>query len=61
LISQAAQDYFPIPSAEVGVERLSSGARDVLGIRRYCLTAETFRWLMFLRRPYDKERRLKNY
>ena len=51
---------FPVPSAEVGVERLFSNARDVLGIRRHCLNAETFRWLMFLKGQYDKERQLRD-
>ncbi|EED11685.1 conserved hypothetical protein [Talaromyces stipitatus ATCC 10500] len=57
LMSKAVQDYLPIPSAEVGVERLFSNARDVLGIRRHCLNSETFRWLMFLKGQYGKERR----
>jgi hAT family C-terminal dimerisation region len=60
LMSQAVRDYFPVPSAEVGVERLFSNARDVLGIRRHCLNAETFRWLMFLKGQYDKERQLRD-
>jgi hAT family C-terminal dimerisation region len=30
-MARAARDYLPIPSAEVGVGRLFSGARDVLG------------------------------
>jgi hypothetical protein len=32
LISQAVWDYFPIPSAKVGVKRLFSNAQDVLRI-----------------------------
>ncbi|EED14468.1 hypothetical protein TSTA_106780 [Talaromyces stipitatus ATCC 10500] len=57
LMLKAVQDYLPIPSAEVGVERLFSNARDVLGIRRHCLNSEMFRWLMFLKGQYGKERR----
>ena len=60
LMSRAVRDYFPIPSAEVGVERLFSSARDVLGIRRHCLNADTFRWLMFLKGRYHKERQRKD-
>lgn len=55
LMSKAVRDYLPIPSAEVGVERLFSNARDVLGIRRHCLNSETLRWLMFLKGQYGKE------
>lgn len=54
-MAQAARDYLPIPSAEVGVERLFSGARDVLGLRRHCMNAETIRWLILLKEQYDNE------
>ncbi|KAJ5593543.1 hypothetical protein N7537_010447 [Penicillium hordei] len=49
LMAKAARDYLPIPSAEVGIEREFSNARDVLGFRRHRLSAETRRWLMLLR------------
>lgn len=49
LMAKAARDYLPIPSAEVGIEREFSNARDVLGLRRHRLNAETMRWLMLLR------------
>ncbi|OJZ88799.1 hypothetical protein ASPFODRAFT_103956, partial [Aspergillus luchuensis CBS 106.47] len=52
LLAKAARDYLPIPSAEVGIEREFSSARDVLGLRRHCLNAETMRWLMLLRGQY---------
>ena len=55
LMAQALRDYLPVPSAEVGVERLFSDARNVLGIRRHCLNAETMRWLMLLKGYYDKQ------
>ncbi|KAJ9480587.1 hypothetical protein PENNAL_c0164G05839 [Penicillium nalgiovense] len=54
LMAKAAQDYLPIPSAEVGIEREFSNARDVLGLRRHCLNAETMRWLMLLKGQYQK-------
>lgn len=53
LLAKAARDYLPIPSAEVGIEREFSSARDVLGLRRHCLNAETMRWLMLLRGQYQ--------
>ena len=59
LMSQAVRDYFPVPSAEVGVERLFSNARDVLSIRRHCMNAETLRWLMLLKGHYDRLRDAK--
>lgn len=52
LMAQAARDYLSVPSAEVGVERQFSGARDVLGLRRHCMNAETMRWLMLLKGAY---------
>ncbi len=55
LMAQAARDYLPVPSAEVGVERLFSGARDVLGLRRHSMNAETMRWLMLLKGFYDNK------
>jgi hypothetical protein len=54
LMAEAARDYLPIPSAEVGIEREFSNARDVLGLRRHCLNAETMRWLMLLKGQYQK-------
>jgi hypothetical protein len=48
-MAKAARDYLPIPSAELGIEREFSNARDVLGLRRHRLNAETMRWLMLLR------------
>ena len=55
LMAQAARDYLPVPSAEVGVERVFSGARDVLGLRRHSMNAETMRWLVLLKEYYDGE------
>lgn len=53
LMAKAARDYLSIPSAEVGIEREFSNARDMLGLRRHCLNAETMRWLMLLRERYQ--------
>jgi hAT family C-terminal dimerisation region len=44
-----ARDYLAIPGASVTVERVFSGGRDILGIRRYSLGPETFRVLMILK------------
>ena len=55
LMAQAARDYLSVPSAEVGVERQFSGARDVLGLRRHCMNAETMRWLMLLKGATTRE------
>jgi hypothetical protein len=55
LMAQAVRDYSPVPSAEVGVERLFSDARDVLGLRRHRMNAETMRRLMLLKGHYDKK------
>jgi hypothetical protein len=53
LMAQAFRDYFPVPSAEVDVERRFCNARDVLGIRRHSMNAETLRWLMLLKGHYE--------
>ena len=55
LMAQAVRDYFPVPSAEVGVERLFSDARNVLGLRRHRMNGETMRRLMLLKGHYDKQ------
>ena len=52
-MARAARDYLSVPSTEVGVERVFSGARDVLGLRRHCMSAETMRWLVLLKSHYD--------
>ncbi len=38
-----ARDYLPIPGAEVDVEPLLNIARDILGLRRTSMSAETMR------------------
>jgi hypothetical protein len=53
LMAQAVRNYLLVPSAEVGVERVFSGARDVLGLQRHPMNAETMRWLILLKGEYD--------
>jgi len=52
-MARAARDYLLVPSTEVGVERVFSGARDVLGLRRHSMNTETMRWLVLLKSHYD--------
>jgi hypothetical protein len=51
-MAQIARDFLAIPGSEVSVERLFSGGRDLLGLRRYRMNAETMRMLMLLRDYY---------
>ena len=51
-MAAAARDYLAIPAAEVAVERLFSRGRDLLGVRRYSLNAETMRRVVLLRDIY---------
>jgi hypothetical protein len=44
-----ARDYLPIPGAEVDVERLFNVARDILGLRRTSLGADTLRALILVK------------
>jgi hypothetical protein len=52
-MAKAARDIIAIPSAEVDVERLFSGCRDVLGIWRQSMKEQTMRTLMLLRDCYS--------
>jgi hypothetical protein len=47
-MAAAARDYLAILASEVSVERLFNAGRDVLGVRRYSMKAETMRILMLL-------------
>ena len=51
-----ARDYLPIPRSEVDVERLFNVARQILGLRRMSMGAETLRSLILLK---DYLRRLE--
>ena len=55
-LSQAARELLPVPSAEVDCERLFSGNRDTIGVRRHSLKSETIRVLELLRSSYQAER-----
>jgi hypothetical protein len=44
-----ARDYLPIPGAEVDVKRLFNIARDILGLRRMSMSAETLGALILLK------------
>ncbi|KAK9475625.1 hypothetical protein V1514DRAFT_320162 [Lipomyces japonicus] len=44
----AARDYLAIPAAELSIERLFSGGRDLIGVRRYNLNGDTMRKLILL-------------
>ena len=47
-MAAAARDYLAIPASEVSVERLFSAGRDLLGIRRHSMKADTMRMLMLM-------------
>jgi hypothetical protein len=49
LMFQVARDYLPIPGAEVDVERLFNIAREILGLRRTSMSAETLRALVLVK------------
>ncbi len=49
VLSLVAMEYLAIPCSSVSVERLFSSARDVIGIRRYSLLADSIRMLMTLK------------
>jgi hypothetical protein len=48
-MAKAARALLIVPSAEVDVERLFCGGRDLLGIQRYRLTEQTIRILTLLK------------
>jgi hypothetical protein len=49
LVAEAAREFLAIPASEVSVERLFSAGRDLLGIRRLSLGADTMRMLMLMK------------
>jgi hypothetical protein len=55
LLAQAARDLMPCSASEVDVERLFSGCRDEIGIRRHSLKPDTIRVLTLLRSAYCSE------
>lgn len=48
-MAEAAREFLAIPASEVSVERLFSGGRDLLGVRRHSLGADTMRMLMLMK------------
>jgi hAT family C-terminal dimerisation region len=48
-MAQIARDFIGIAAAEVGVERLFSARRDVIGLRRYSLQPATMKLLTMLK------------
>lgn len=54
-MAAAARDLLSVSGSEVDVERLFSGCRDELGIRRHALKADTVRVLTLLRSAYTQE------
>jgi hypothetical protein len=47
-MAAAARDFLAIPASEVAVERLFSMARDLIGVRRHSMKADTMRMLMLM-------------
>jgi hypothetical protein len=54
LMAAAARALLAISGSEVDVERLFSGGRDLLGIRRYALKGETMRILTLLKAYFER-------
>jgi hypothetical protein len=52
---EAARDLLAVPGSEVDVERLFSGRRDLLGIRRHGLKGETMRILTLLKAYFERQ------
>jgi hypothetical protein len=48
-MAKVAQDHLAIPAAEVDVERLFNGGRDILGIRRFSMKGKTLGTLLRLK------------
>ncbi|KAG4427701.1 hypothetical protein IFR05_016817, partial [Cadophora sp. M221] len=55
LVAKAVRDLQAIPSAEVDIERLFSEGRDVIGIRRMAMDADTMRILRLLKSHFDAQ------
>ncbi len=48
-MTAVACDYLAIPLSEVDIKRLFNVGRDILGIRRFAMSAETLGTLIILR------------
>jgi hypothetical protein len=53
-MAAAARALLAVPSSEVDVERLFSGGRDLLGIRRFGLSGESMRILTLLKAYFER-------
>jgi hypothetical protein len=61
-MAASARDYLVIPASEVNIEQLFSIRRNILGVRRWSINAETIGILIILRDVLiqaDKEREAK--
>jgi hypothetical protein len=54
-MAKIAHRYLSIPASEVGVERLFSRGRDLLGLRRYALQPATIKMLTVLKSFQDNK------
>jgi hypothetical protein len=54
-MAKAARDILAVPASEVDVERLFSGGRDLLGIRRYALKGEMMNVLTLLKAFFERQ------
>jgi hypothetical protein len=54
-MAAAAREYLEIPASEVAVGRLFNKGRDLLGLRRHSLNAETMRKQILLRDMYIRK------
>src|SRR3982751_4309494 len=52
-MARIARRYLSVPASEVGVERLFSRGRDLLGLRRFALQPATMRMLTMLKAFYN--------
>lgn len=55
IMSRVAQDYLPIPLAEVDCERLFSTSRDLLGLRRHSIAPPTMKAMHLIRDDYRRK------
>src|SRR5579871_3322455 len=54
-MAKIARRYLGIPDSEVGIERLFSRGRDLLGLRRYAIHPGTIKTLTILKASYSDE------
>lgn len=54
-MAKVARDILAVPTSKVDVERLFSGGRDLLRIRRYALKGEMIRVLTLLKAFFKRQ------